>query len=79
MNTKQILLVSAAMTALLLGGCTTQDAEPFTQTSIEGSDVQSVPTPLDPVPEKAPVEAGAADELSRRCLLYTSPSPRDRG
>ena len=65
MNTKQILLVSAAMTALLLGGCTTQEAEPFTQTSIEGSDIQSVPTPLEPVPENkrdetAPAEAGAA-------------------
>ena len=64
MNTKRILLVSAAMTALLLGGCTTQDAEPFTQTSIEGSDIQSVPTPLEPVTENkrdeaTPAEAGA--------------------
>ena len=59
MSTKRILLVSAAMTALLLGGCTTQKVEPFTQTSIEGSDIQSVPTPLATVPDAAPVEVGS--------------------
>ena len=64
MKMKHTLWASAASMALMLGACTTQRVEPFTQTSIEGSDIQSVPTPLDPVPEEKPVEVGAADEIT---------------
>ena len=64
MKMKHTLWASAASMALMLGACTTQRVEPFTQTSIEGSDIQSVPTPLDPVPEEKPVEVGAADEVT---------------
>jgi len=68
MYMKQILWAGAASAALLVGACTTQEAEPFTQTSIEGSDIQSVPTPLGTIPapledvtERREVEVGSAD------------------
>ena len=60
MTMKTALWAGTASLALLIGACATQDEAPeFTQTSIEGSDIQSVPTPLGEVPEEAPVEAGA--------------------
>jgi len=59
MGMKATLSVGTASLALLLGGCVTQDETPeFTQIAIEGSDIQSVPTPLEPLEGE-----GESDEL----------------
>lgn len=64
---KTALWAGTAGLALLVGACVSQDPPPeFTQTAIEGSDIQSVPTPLTPVPEDPPVEVSAVDGFDKR-------------
>ena len=66
MNMKVALWVGVASVALLANACSTVDdkPEPFTKTSADGSLIQSVPTPLEAVPEKP--DDGDLGEVSAR-------------